>query len=269
MAEPRSPGYPGIPLDEAIDLVGKIYAANRANPLVREAAVIEMGYTGLNGRSAKVLSDLSHFGLVEKAGSGSVRVTKLAVNILYPESDEARLAALHTAANNPALFGELNAHFSDGLPSENALRAYLMRNSFASAAIQPIMASYLETYRNLAQPIEIVGHGRGENSNIKTDSSKSDASDLRVVGVQVDQQFAPVQPQRAHAGVPLMDNERVIFVEEASAGQYLKLVATGQLDDNLLEALEDFTKRQRKRLGAMKGMSFGVAPEGNRPEESN
>ena len=45
-----------------------------------------------------------------------------------------------------------------------------------------------------------------------------------------------------------MSGERVVFVEESGPDQYLKLVAAGSLDDTLLEALEDFIKRQKKRL---------------------
>lgn len=47
-----------------------------------------------------------------------------------------------------------------------------------------------------------------------------------------------------------MESERIAFTEEAQPGQYLKLVASGPLDDSMLEALEDFVKRQRKRLAA-------------------
>ncbi len=120
MAQSRSPGYPSMPLDEAVEIVKKIHDGNRTNPIDREAAAKEMGYTGISGRSAKVLSDLSHFGLLEKAGSGSVRVTRRAVEILYPESEESRLEARNEAANYPALFNELN-NFRQFL--ENALRA--------------------------------------------------------------------------------------------------------------------------------------------------
>ena len=133
MAEPRSPGYPGTPLTEALELVKKVHSANRTNPIAREAAAKEMGYNGLNGRSAKVLADLSHFGLLEKAGSGQVRVSRLAVNILYPESEEARLEALHEAASTPSLFAELNSFFDDGLPSEHAYLTVL-RQAFRTAA---------------------------------------------------------------------------------------------------------------------------------------
>ena len=48
-----------------------------------------------------------------------------------------------------------------------------------------------------------------------------------------------------------MTGERVVFVEETSPLQYLKLVASGDLDPSLLEALEDYVKRQKKRLGVV------------------
>lgn len=47
-----------------------------------------------------------------------------------------------------------------------------------------------------------------------------------------------------------MAGERIAFIEEGTPGQYLKLIASGEVDDGLLEALEDFVKRQRKRLKA-------------------
>jgi hypothetical protein len=44
-----------------------------------------------------------------------------------------------------------------------------------------------------------------------------------------------------------MDGERVVFTEEGSPPNYLKLVASGDIDDVMLEALESYVKR--KRLG--------------------
>ena len=51
------------------------------------------------------------------------------------------------------------------------------------------------------------------------------------------------------ARVALMDGERVVFTEESSPQQYFKLVASGEPDEYLLEALADYVKRQRRRLG--------------------
>lgn len=46
-----------------------------------------------------------------------------------------------------------------------------------------------------------------------------------------------------------MDGERVVFTEEADPQRYIKLVAAGEVDETLLDALTDYVKRQRKRLG--------------------
>ena len=45
-----------------------------------------------------------------------------------------------------------------------------------------------------------------------------------------------------------MDGERVVFTEETDPQTYVKLIASGFVDDSLLEVLEDFVNRQRKRL---------------------
>jgi hypothetical protein len=47
-----------------------------------------------------------------------------------------------------------------------------------------------------------------------------------------------------------MDGERIVFTEESNPHNYLKLVASGGVDEMMLEALEDYVKRQKRRLGA-------------------
>jgi len=62
----------------------------------------------------------------------------------------------------------------------------------------------------------------------------------------------PPPPPPARTGVAIMEGERVVFTEESNPQTYVKLIASGAVDDSLLEALEDFVKRQRKRLKAPK-----------------
>jgi hypothetical protein len=50
--------------------------------------------------------------------------------------------------------------------------------------------------------------------------------------------------------VNLMAGERIVFTEESNLQNYLKLVASGEVDETMLEALEDYVKRQKKRLSA-------------------
>lgn len=47
-----------------------------------------------------------------------------------------------------------------------------------------------------------------------------------------------------------MDGERIVFTEESNPQQYLKIIASGDVDETMLDALEDYVKRQKKRLAS-------------------
>jgi len=246
MTRIRSPGYPSISLNEAIEIVEKIFSKVRQNIVDREAAVKDMGYSGLTGQSSKMLSNLAHFDLIEKAGKGGVRVTDIAVKILHPHSIQEKRMALNQAAFSPELFADIKENAPDGFVSENSLRATLMRQGFSSVAVQPAIRSYMETYDFLREEKAIESH----SGLVQADSFSEDRADADV-GIQLPA-IRPESPPSAEApshGVRIMSGERVVFVEESGPDQYLKLVAAGQMDETLLEALEDYIKRQKKRLG--------------------
>jgi hypothetical protein len=82
--------------------------------------------------------------------------------------------------------------------------------------------------------------------------------------------MAPVVPAESPSiGVKIMSGERVVFVEESGPDQYLKLVAAGQMDETLLEALEDYVKRQKKRLQTQTSSTAKEAAETLPPGKSN
>lgn len=246
MSRIRSPGYPGVSLSKAIDIVDKLFCRVRNNTVDREAAVKDLGYSGLTGQSQKILSDLAHFNLVEKSGKGGIRVTELAARILHPHNSKERAVALREAAYSPELFAQFKANWPDGHVSENALRAWLMRSGFSSVAIHPVIRSFMETYAFLQQENATESYD-GPNQIDLNPSQRADAD----VGIQlpaIRSEPPPAVEAPLLSGVRIMSGERVVFVEESGPDQYLKLVAAGQMDESLLEALEDFVKRQKKRL---------------------
>lgn len=142
----RSPSYPSTSLDEAIDIVRKIHQMERTNAVERGVAAKAMGYSGISGRSATILSNLIQYGLLEKAGKNEVKVTRRAVDILYPDTDDSKAVALHEAANEPDLFKAISDRFTDGRPSEAAIEAFLIRQGYTHAAVRPATRAYLETF---------------------------------------------------------------------------------------------------------------------------
>jgi hypothetical protein len=248
MSRIRSPGYPSISLPEAIVIVSKIWNSVRQNTVDREAAVKDMGYSGLTGQSSKMLSNLSHFGLVEKSGKGGIRVTDDAKKILYSNSSEERREALNKTAYSPELFAQIKEKFPDGYVSENALRNYLMREGFSGVAVAPAMTSYLETYDFLRQENAIESHVNSTQPGPES-SGRVETVD-RAHPVRLVDLVERPSVETPTVGVKVMTGERVVFVEESGPDQYLKLIAAGPMDESLLEALEDYVKRQKKRLSA-------------------
>lgn len=177
MSRMRSPSYPSISLDQAIDMVGKIHRSCRSNIITRENAAHEMGYSGLTGRSLKVLAALIQFGLLERTGKGDVRVTSRAVDILHAIDPNDQQEAILEAAFAPQLFKDIHERFPDGIPSQNAIRSFLIKEDFQDAAIGPAITAFMETYRTVEHIRESKSHssaaeeGSGSAVSIKPDDA--------------------------------------------------------------------------------------------------
>ena len=144
MARLRSPNYPAIGLLEAIDRVRKLHELQHQTPEERGVVAQHLGYGGLNGKSLKLLSALIKYGLLEKVQDGRVRVTDLAINIIFPENDD-RSQAIRDAAFSPDLFSDIRDRWPDNPPTDESLRAYLIRRQFAQSAISDVIQNYRET----------------------------------------------------------------------------------------------------------------------------
>lgn len=244
MSRMRSPSYPSVPLRQAIDLVSKIHRTCRTNVITRENAVREMGYSGLTGRSMKVLAALLQFGLLEKTGKGDVKVTQRTVDILHGIESADRNEALLEAAYSPQLFRDIHDRFPEGIPSEGVIRSFLIQSDFLDAAIGPAINAFMETYREVEHIRESESHGPAPDQ-----PSESFGEEGRVASAPPPP--PPPPPPGPQGGYRIMEGERVVFSEETGPEQYLKLVASGETNEALLEALEDYIRRQKRRLNIL------------------
>lgn len=177
MAKMRSPNFPAIHLSQAIDLTGKIFREDRTNAIEKEDAAKHMGYTGLTGRTLKLLGALSQFGLLEKVAKGQVRVSRTAVSILHPSSDEERAEALGRAGRSPALFKRIRDAFPED-PSERTITSFLIREGFTDSAIPSVLKSYRETNRFLASEGVAESHGKEDAEEAESPSDFEDDDEM-------------------------------------------------------------------------------------------
>lgn len=180
MTRMRSPNYPAIPLKQAVDLIDKIFRADRTNVIDKDVAAEHMGYSGLNGRTLKLLGALSAFSLLDKVGKGKVRVSKIAVSILHGIDDAEKRDALLAAASTPALFKRIREAFDQ--PSDKTITSFLMKEGFTDAAVGPVLKSYNETNAFLAANGVTESYGAGgegaTDSSLEHEDDEDDSMDV-------------------------------------------------------------------------------------------
>ena len=121
VSQGRSPRYPRFPLLASVNYARRLYDGAHRSTVDTLTAYRVMGFAGKSGASATALGATRQFGLVESA-NGGVRISDLGLSILQPSSDEEYSSALHQAAKQPQVFGQILSHF-DELPRSDVERA--------------------------------------------------------------------------------------------------------------------------------------------------
>lgn len=158
----RSPSYPVMSLERAIQGVRKIEEKYRSSPVDRTDGAKLIGFSSLSGPANQALAALAAYGLVERAGKGEMRVTPRAKAILHPDDADERKSALRAAALEPQLYRDLRDRFNDvAVPPEEGVVSYLHRQNFNASAIRPAAKAFLSTLSYLEECGANDSHGSG------------------------------------------------------------------------------------------------------------
>lgn len=241
----RSPSFPFIPLKTAIERLVAFeehYSRTSVAPgLVGQAWDMKPN----SSQAQQTLAALKAFGLLVAVRSPEagvqVRVSPDGRNYLVAQQESTKQEIIKRAALAPK---QIESHWKQwGVerPKDAACMDQLtIKDGFTTDAAKIFLWVYDETiaYVNLVD---------SDNINDAEGPPKPEEN--------------PIGEQLSPTGkVRVMDGERVVFTEEGQPNQYLKLIASGEFDDTLLEALEDFVKRQRKRRGILPQSSGRLRP---------
>lgn len=243
----RSPSYPSIPLATALEKAQAQYDAEGKYPAPLTSAFKSWGYSPKSSGGREVRASMRYFGLITVEGEGDlakIRLTEDALRVLTDkrEDQSERNALVQRLALTPAAHKKLWTKFPDGIRSEATVAHYLVwEEGFNESAAAALIEQFKETasFARLFEPdsVRVI-----EADEPELNDQDEGAPDTSVQTPVMAAQTGPVTQ------VTVMQGERVAFIEESQPGQYLKLIAHGEVDDLMLEALEDYVKRQRKRL---------------------
>ena len=251
--------YPFINLEKAVSRAEALY---KADPKGREmgvtAAFSVWEYSEKSSGGFQTVAALKMYGLVKYLAKGDARKIALsdeALRYFRDEREDVRQGLLQGFALRPRLVAALWKDWKISPPADAIARSHLKADrGLGDQAARSFLAIYKE---NLAFA--------GVKGDAKvTQTEEEDEAEVTEPPSSPHNQAGrtppPLPPLRGR--VPVMDSERVVFTEEAAPNQYLKLVASGDVDDFLLEALEDYVKRQRKIRAFLKRS----AGEAKKPE---
>lgn len=233
----RSPAYPFVPLEIALARLADFDAHFKRSPARREKVGEAWGVKA-KAYADRTLAALGYFGLLEfkKAEEGSyVVISEEGRKYLRAQQEQTKQEVVKAAALRPKQIAKFWSEWGADRPAEAAcIDELTIKNGFSVGGARGFLKVYDATI-----------------SFAKLSGSDKIAHDLRDEEFEgeADEAPTPPAPPSAQGKVHIMGGERVVFTEESNPQQYVKLLVSGDVDETLLDALQDYVKRQKKRLG--------------------
>ncbi|KQC06800.1 MAG: hypothetical protein APR62_07500 [Smithella sp. SDB] len=126
----RSPGYPMISLEEAIQRAKILWDKDKNNPIPLRAVFEHLGYKNIGGYGGRVLSALKQFGLINEK-KGDIRLTDEAVDLaLHEPQDDIYIETIKKLAIKPNVYEKLFNEYNGNLPSDTTLKIKLIKEPY-------------------------------------------------------------------------------------------------------------------------------------------
>lgn len=229
----RSPSFPFIPLKTAVERLETFQKYFGRHPAPASKAGLAWGMKEKSSQADQTLAALRSFGLLKYDGMGlsrQVALTNEGQTYLRAQQDSVKKQVVKQSALRPKIIRKFWTTWgADRPPDAVALDQLRLDHGFSDAGADNFLKVYDDTisFAGLSASDKITPEQEG-------DEDPDDSAHL---------------PPPPRGKVKVMEGERVVFTEETNPQQYLKLIASGEVDETLLDALQDYVKRQKKRLG--------------------
>lgn len=149
----RSPAYPGIDLERALELARMLYKQERYHPAAQQTIFQHWGLQGTSSFGMVAISALRKFGLVETFSqrgpqSGQAKLSDVALSILLDEREDSpdRQTLIQRVALTPEIHADLWRKYQGTLSSDQNLRFHLIRErGFTERGADEFIAEFRHT----------------------------------------------------------------------------------------------------------------------------
>ena len=212
----RSPSYPAIGLEDALDKMRILYEREHFAKIPVVAALDHWGHSSRSGAGFRVLGALKHYGLLDEERAGAQRFVWLsdrAKTLRRGPNDPQWNQECKDAALEPAIHAKLWDKWGpDALPSDQTMRFSLEEMGFNPRAIKKFIA----TLRSTLEFSGLLGDGRLTDRDDEKPDKEPQGGELQ--GLGADPQRDPVVPpenapatQNWDLTIPLMSGKRALL----------------------------------------------------------
>lgn len=144
MAKLRSPNYPAVGLDDAVQAARAIWDKEKRTAVPAEVIAKAWGYSSLSGQPRTKIGALRKYGLLEER-NGKLALSELGIRAVHhPAGSAEHLEAIQEAALRPDIFRELATTHLDA--SDTALRSHLVVDRrFSDAGAAQVIKAFRDT----------------------------------------------------------------------------------------------------------------------------
>jgi hypothetical protein len=233
----RSPAYPFISLRTALEKARTFYGTQTRHPAPLSAALALWDFGAKSSGGMQTISALKQFGLledIETTNARQVKLTEAALRIIQDERPISleRDAEIKRLALLPKIYSEMWANWGSPPPPEATVKFFLVNEKkYNEGAFSDLFSGYKDT-------IEFAKLGKSDK-----DGSQEGVWDTPQGPII---NLPPAPPPK---GAKLMEGERIVFTHEVEPEHGVRIVASGAVNEELIDAGEMFLELQKKRLG--------------------
>lgn len=255
----RSPSYPGIPLQEAIERAKQFYKKEGKHEALVPTAITHWGYSSKSSGGLVTIAALKAYGLMADKGVGvdrKVFLTPFGLNLILDERTVSpdRDKAIQQAAMTPKIMAELWSKYGRDLPSHETLRHYLrVEREFNDNAVNDVIKVYQANVQFAQLGMDDVGFEESPGNENVVDVDPPPPPPPVTGGTPPPPRTGQTPPPAVISGGEEIGNYRV------SKTTTIRLVATGPYSRQSIEGLV-----KQLQLGLDLG-NFDDLPEEDEP----
>lgn len=244
----RSPSYPCIDLEAAIDKAGRLYDFGKLNPVLVSAILPQWGFNSKSANGMKVVATLKSFGLIEDSGqkeNRKIKLTNRAYRILKDHSNsKEREQAIKDAALNPEIYSWCWKRFGEleEMPTDEAIRSDLIFDKkFNESAVKAFLIDYKKS-------IKFSNLTKYDNLDVEKDEKAGIPTDEIEVAESSVEDGAITSPQKVV--IQTNPNEKLLQdVVNLNNGQQIIIQYPSDLTPENYEDFTDWLLFQHKKIG--------------------